>query len=102
MSFKFNPLTGQLDLVGGSTAADVDSGYIVEPRTITAAEALAKEVTLGNTPPSPNKVTLDIVSGVPQEYGTDYLVTGDKLSWNGLGLDVTLSEGDKIRIIYPL
>lgn len=103
--FKFNPLTGKLDLVGGSGGSDpttIADKYIVEPRTLTALEAANKEITLDNTPPDPTKVTLDIVSGTSQEYGTDYTVAGDVLSWDGLGLDVTLHEGDKIRVIYPL
>ena len=101
--YTWNPFTGRLDRVGGSGGGgSVPDGYIVEHRDLTMAEATNKELTLANTPPDGTKVSLDIVSGVPQQYGTDYTVTGDTLSWNGLGLDVTLEEGDKVRIIYPI
>lgn len=101
MAIRLNPFTGKFDLVGDGVSSVAD-GYEVENRTITATEASNKFVTLANTPTAPTKVTLDIVSGTPQKYGTDFTVIGNQLSWNGLGLDVTLGEGDDIRIIYPL
>lgn len=105
MPFKFNPTTGKLDLVGsgGSGPANsIASKYIVENRTLTTLEATNMQLTLDNTPPQNLKVSLDIVSGVTQEYGTDYIVNGNILSWSGLALETVLSAGDKLRIIYPL
>ena len=105
MSFKFNPLTGKLDIAGtggGGSTTTIEPYYVVDEITISAAQALAKEVTLSTTPPTPGKVSLDIVGGTSQDFGADYMVIGDKLIWNGYDLDVTLEENDKIRIIYPI
>ena len=72
----------------------------VEYRTLTAGEIAAKEITLGQTPKTANKVILDVPSGTPQEYAVDFTVSGTTLSWNGLGLDGALISGDVIRIMY--
>lgn len=74
------------------------SNYQSEFRTLTAPEAAAKEITLATTPTS--LVTLDIVGGCVQYLGLDYTVTGDVLSWDGLGLDGLLSAGDMLVISY--
>ena len=101
MSFRFNPFTGTFDY-DSSSAGGGTGNRVVEYRTITNAEAVSKEITLSNVPSDPSEVVLDIISGVPQKFGTDYSVTGDVLTWNGLGLDVTLEENDDIRIIYTV
>lgn len=100
MSFKFNPLTGKLDLVGTTTSGG--GARTVEYRTLNNTEATNKQLTLGATPADATETTLDIVSGVPQQYAVDFSVSGTTLTWNGLGLDVTLEEGDTIRITYSL
>lgn len=101
MSFKFNPFTGQLDVVDSASGGG-SLNYIVEHRTITNTESINKELTLANVPPDPTLVTLDIINGTPQRYNDDYIVSGDRLIWNGYALDVTLEQGDKLRIIYPI
>lgn len=99
MSYKFNPFTGNLDYFESVSVAD---GIATEYRTINNSEAADKKLTLSFTPAVPEKVSLDIISGTTQEYGTDYNVVSDELIWNALGLDLTLEENDKIRIIYPI
>jgi len=101
MPFKFNPLTGKLDLVG-SSSANVSDNYIVEHKTITLAQANAKEIVLSNTPTDSTKVVLDIISGTPQENGFDFGVVGNVLTWDGFALETVMEENDKIRIIYTL
>jgi len=99
MSYKFNPFTGNLDYFESVSVVD---GIATEYRTINNLEALNKKLTLGLTPADANKVSLDIISGTTQEYGIDYNVVSDELIWNALGLDLTLEENDKLRIIYPV
>jgi hypothetical protein len=71
-----------------------------EYRTITVGEAAAMQLTLANTPNDPTKVMLDFIGGTSQEYGVDYSVTGNVLTWNGYALQSVLDTGDRIRILY--
>lgn len=77
-----------------------DGTRIVEYFTLNNAQFTNKEVVLSQNPLQDNQVILDIVGGVPQNYGTDFQVSGTTLTWNGLDLDVTLCEGSIIRVIY--
>lgn len=72
----------------------------VEYRTITPAEESAKQITLVETPFVPGEVMLDVKGGVAQFYGDDFTVSGNILSWSGLGLDGLLAQNDKVRILY--
>ena len=86
---------------GSSTPLPSPSGvFKVEQRTISAGEATAKQITLVNTPASPSDVMVDVIYGSAQEYSVDFTISGAVLDWNGLGLDGTLSAGDKLRVAY--
>lgn len=102
MAYKFNPLTGTLDYFESGGTSSVPDAYIVENRTLSALEASNKKLTLVNAPPIPAKTTLDIINGTPQFYASDFTVIANELTWDGLGLDLTLDQGDKVRIIYPI
>lgn len=87
----------------GTPTPTVPSGTLqVEYRTISGAEATAKNLTLIATPLSAANVMVDMIQGSSQEYSVDFTVTGTTLSWSGLGLDlvVGLVAGDKLRIQY--
>jgi hypothetical protein len=43
---------------------------------------------------------VNLIGGIPQEYGADYIIYGNQLIWCGLGLDGLLEPGDNVRIIY--
>lgn len=102
----FEPTTGQTVYAwyttGGLPVAPVISGvYRVEYRTLTGGEATAEQITLSFTPGVPSYVSLDIKSAASAPYfGDDFTVSGNILSWSGLGLSGLLSAGDKLRIIY--
>lgn len=81
-------------------AAPASSTFKVEYRTISAGEATAKQITLVNTPVTAGEVCLDVIGVGPQFYGDDFTVSGTTLTWNGLGLDGILANGDKIRVTY--
>lgn len=86
---------------GGTPSVPVISGaYRVEQRTVTSGEATAKAITLAFTPATPAYVTLDVIGGGDQWFGSDFTVTASTLSWNGLGLDGVLIAGDRLRITY--
>ncbi len=72
----------------------------VEFRTITSPEESAEQLTLANTPGDANKVIMIHLGGSAQEYGIDYSVSGNTLSWVGLGLSGFLTAGDQILLIY--
>lgn len=89
-------------LTTGAVAAIVTQEEInqVVYHTLNGGEITAKQITLLITPAVANKVIVDIVEGVPQEYAVDYTVSSNILSWNGLGLDGVLDIGDVLRIQY--
>jgi hypothetical protein len=74
--------------------------FKVEHRTLTAAEVAAKQLQLDETPVSPSEILVDIQGGSSAFYGDDFIVSGDLVQWNGLGLDGLLAAGDKLRIGY--
>lgn len=81
---------------GGSTATSRN----VELRTITSGEAAAKQLTLAAPPQTANFTVLEIAGAPSQFYGVDFSVTGNVLSWSGLGLDGILANGDQLTITY--
>jgi hypothetical protein len=43
---------------------------------------------------------VNVVGGPPQDFGTDYLLSGERILWRGLDLDGELIPGDILRVIY--
>lgn len=75
--------------------------YRVEYRTLTLGEATAEQLTLSFTPGVPAYVAMDIRGGAGAPFfGVDFTVTGNVLSWSGLGLSGLLATGDQVRILY--
>lgn len=86
---------------GTPTVVAVPTGtFNVEYRTLSGGEITAKELTLVATPGTALKVVVDLISGCAQIYGTDFSVSGNILTWNGLGLDGVLITGDVLRVQY--
>jgi hypothetical protein len=73
---------------------------VVEYFELDSSEIAAKAITLSFTPQIPQYVVLDVISGGPQVYLEDFIVTGASLSWDGLALEGILSAGDKFRVVY--
>jgi hypothetical protein len=76
------------------------SGITIQTITLTSQHLVNKYVTLVQTPQNPMDVTLDIKGGIPQLNGEDFVVLGNALSWNGLGLDGFLEIGDVLIIEF--
>lgn len=106
IQLSFAPAFGQsLDvfyLTSGVTAiAPPPEGvFEVEYRTITLDEDAAKALTLGNVPATVSKVIVDVIGGSAQEFGLDFTVVGNVLTWSGYALDGVIATGDRLRIQY--
>lgn len=74
------------------------AGSIVEFVTLTQEDIDDKQVTLSNTPLSPSTVMVTPEGGIPQINGVDYIITGNILSWDSLGLDGFL-EVNEVLIV---
>ena len=70
--------------------------------TLDAADITNKFVTLTTQPTTVEKSLVDVVRGCTQKYGTDFIVAGDVLSWDGLGLETGLVLGDTLRVHYTI
>lgn len=91
----------RLDILPGGGAGTWTNEY----HTLTAPEVLSKAFTMANTPVDSNAVALDVLGDGAQEQGpsgtADYIVTGNVVSWAGLGMDtIGLVAGTRIRLLY--
>lgn len=77
-----------------------DTQYRVEKFTLTPADITNKNVTIAQAPITSSKTRMQIIGGLEQDFGTDFTVSSNQISWNGLSLDGVLESGDKIIIIY--
>jgi hypothetical protein len=69
-------------------------------RTITGSEESNKEIILLSTPTDVTKTRFQVDGGFLGVYGIDFTVSGNVLSWNGLGLDGLLAAGDRVLVTY--
>ena len=90
---------GNGTLLGGFLIGS-SSGFIYRRIELTSQNISDKFVTLPETPLVPNSVFLTIEGGIPQINGIDYIVTGNILSWDGLGLDEFLDDTDVLLLLY--
>lgn len=130
MGLKLNPLTGNFDLVGtggggggsytpanpsdwnptpSSTSEALDqlaehtylNTYHVYRYTLQASDITNKNMTIDNTPLTDTKTRLIVIGGPgDQDYGIDFTVSGNTLSWDSLALDGILETNDKVIVIY--
>lgn len=88
-----------------ANTSKINSGngsYFKQEVTINSTQILNKEVILDSEPSFPEQVTVLPVSGTPQKYTTDFIVSANILSWNGRGLETILEIGDTLVIIYSI
>lgn len=100
LQYKFNPISGAFDLVDIFTPGPGGGDYNVQKFTLTPTDITNKTVTLTQTPTVLALTRLIVITGLEQDYGTDFTVSGTTLSWNGLGLESLLESGDKLVIVY--
>jgi hypothetical protein len=66
--------------------------------TLDSSDINNKKIPLPREPFSPGSVRLNIIGGIEQVNGTDFIVIGSELSWDGLGLDNFLEIGYTLLI----
>lgn len=77
-----------------------NSGDIVERIELQEQDIFNKFVRLSDTPIISQNVIVTPEGGITQIYGIDYSVSGDRLVWDGLGLEGVLEQGDILIIQY--
>ena len=73
---------------------------VTEYYTLTPEDILQRNITLARKPQDPLSVTLNIVHGGSQAYGTDFIINENHIIWRGLNLEGLLSPGDILRAQY--
>ena len=92
--------TNNLDWSLFSSPSPSNVQAVVEYRQLTLAEITDKSLSLTYIPTNSELVQLDVISGGPQNYLSDYSVTGQTLSWAGLDLETQLEVGNYVRLSY--
>lgn len=79
-----------------------NAGSSVAPEIIPISDidVTNKYVTLSSTPLNPSAVTLGMTGGIEQVNGIDFVVIGNILSWDGLGLDGFIDNTDVLIVQY--
>ena len=85
-----------------SYGGDTSTTRFVHNFILTPEDILNKFVLLEETPLDYDNITLDIVSGVPQEFGIDFYLDENLLAWDGKTLENLLEAGDELRTAYDL
>jgi hypothetical protein len=86
-----------------ATIADTGAGpgadkTRIENIELSAVHIAGKQVSLAETPVG--SIALDVFKGTAQIQGTDFAVSGNVISWNGLPLESLLEIGDILRVQY--
>jgi hypothetical protein len=69
---------------------------------LTTEQINTKKIVLSSVPVFPETASLIPTGGVQQVYGEDYTINGQELSWDSMGLDSFLEEGEEIKILYQI
>jgi len=85
--------------VGGNPIG-TNSGFIFERIQITQQNLIDKYIFLPTSPIIPGSVIVDMEGGIKQVNGVDYQVIGNKLTWEGLGLDGFIDDTDVLLVQY--
>jgi hypothetical protein len=84
---------GRLDALEGK-------GFVHETITLQSTDIDNKGFTLTNTPYTPGLTMLVPEGGLTATQGTDYSISGNTVSWDGLGLDGLMAAGEVIQVWY--
>jgi hypothetical protein len=84
----------------GGFPIGANAGAVVERIELTQQDINNKFVTLSQTPLISSAVVVTPEGGIPQAYGVDYTIIGNKLIWENLGLDNFLDDTDVLLVQY--
>lgn len=75
---------------------------VVDYLTLSSVDIAHKWAPLGFIPDGRDctAVAVNVVGGVPQNYGDDFIVEDSRVIWDGLALDGELDPGDMLRVVY--
>jgi len=81
---------------------EVHDPFVVEYLSVTAENVRDGRMPLGALPDDQDcsSVSLNVLGGVPQSYGEDFIVQDGYVIWRDLALDGELEPGDVLRVIY--
>jgi hypothetical protein len=85
--------------IGGFPIGQGSSGSVFS-YTVTQEDIDRGFFFLPSAPFYPSNVRLNIIGGIEQINGIDFVVNEDVLSWDGLGLDNFLETGEILLIQY--
>jgi len=69
---------------------------------VTEDMAQLKQIELEQAPVTDESLQFLPIGGPMQVLGEDYIITGNIISWENLGLDGIIEPGDKIQIYYKI
>lgn len=84
----------------GGFPIGANAGSISERIELSPVDIANKYVTLSSTPLISSAVVVTPEGGIIQSYGVDFIVVGNKLQWEGLGLDNFLDNSDVLLVQY--
>ncbi len=84
----------------GGFPIGANAGSIFKRIELTQQDIDNKFVTLASTPLIPSSVILSCEGGIDQVYGIDFIIVGNQIRWEGLGLDNFLDETDVLLVQY--
>jgi hypothetical protein len=85
---------------GFPIGSNVQTSSVPEIIPLTQEDIDNKFVILSSTPQFPESVRLNCEGGIEQINGIDFEIIGNKLSWEGLGLDNFLDNTDVLIVQY--
>lgn len=84
--------------ISGDWEYQTNLGTVTETFEITSLEIAQKYIIL-DRPPRPNNTRVSFVSGIEQPRNS-YTISENILSWDGLGLEPFIEEGDILIVTY--
>lgn len=91
-------IEGDLEVTGSIIGVST----VTHKYTLLAGDVTAKQITLPSTPATASEVRLTVIGGIEQDYGVDFTVTGDVLSWDTLGYEAFAETDDKFIVTYRI
>jgi len=102
-AFRIQSELNSGEFIGGGGGGGGGGGTANQVRqivTLSSGNIASKSFTIASAPANPANLDFIPYSGPKQRYSVDFTVSGNTVSWSGLGLDGTLAVNDVIEITY--